>query len=226
MIAPLTVNIPAGPTGMDPSQTSFFQTLNIATKINKGSIEILNDVEVVTKGTKVRRSLTLTPRFLSSSPVLSHCYRRAEHHPCRERLRRPFPHRPRADTRLPRPAARPMNELLTHKSNRRGCCMDVYRWAPPKRCFSASWASAPSRTVWCSSRYALSLAPHLCGALPNELAVARDLAAAAVIPPSRSRPPHPPATSVGSCLHHTHPPQRCKPSSVSNYDPSAPTLFA
>jgi len=41
---------------MDPSQTSFFQTLNIATKINKGSIEILNDVEVVTKGTKVGAS--------------------------------------------------------------------------------------------------------------------------------------------------------------------------
>jgi len=56
VIAPLTVNIPAGPTGMDPSQTSFFQTLNIATKINKGSIEILTDVEVVTKGTKVGAS--------------------------------------------------------------------------------------------------------------------------------------------------------------------------
>lgn len=53
VVAPLSVSIPAGPTGMDPSQTSFFQTLNIATKINKGSIEILNDVEVVIKGSKV-----------------------------------------------------------------------------------------------------------------------------------------------------------------------------
>jgi hypothetical protein len=53
VIAPLSVTIPAGPTGMDPSQTSFFQTLNIATKINKGSIEILNEVEVVVAGTKV-----------------------------------------------------------------------------------------------------------------------------------------------------------------------------
>jgi hypothetical protein len=53
VLAPLSVTIPAGPTGMDPSQTSFFQTLNIATKINKGSIEILNDVEVVVAGTKV-----------------------------------------------------------------------------------------------------------------------------------------------------------------------------
>lgn len=53
MVAPCSVSIPAGSTGMDPSQTSFFQTLNIATKINKGSIEILNDVVVVTKGEKV-----------------------------------------------------------------------------------------------------------------------------------------------------------------------------
>lgn len=56
VVAPLSVSIPAGPTGMDPSQTSFFQTLNIATKINKGSIEILNDVEVVIKGSKVGAS--------------------------------------------------------------------------------------------------------------------------------------------------------------------------
>jgi len=53
VVAPCSVSIPAGSTGMDPSQTSFFQTLNIATKINKGSIEILNDVVVVTKGEKV-----------------------------------------------------------------------------------------------------------------------------------------------------------------------------
>ena len=37
-IAPVEVVVPAGPTGMEPSQTSFFQTLNIATKINKGTI--------------------------------------------------------------------------------------------------------------------------------------------------------------------------------------------
>jgi large subunit ribosomal protein LP0 len=56
VIAPVSVTIPAGSTGMDPSQTSFFQTLNIATKINKGAIEILNDVVVVTKGDKVGAS--------------------------------------------------------------------------------------------------------------------------------------------------------------------------
>lgn len=36
LLAPNDVTIPAGSTGMDPSQTSFFQALAIATKINKG----------------------------------------------------------------------------------------------------------------------------------------------------------------------------------------------
>lgn len=35
MIAPDDVTIPAGPTGLDPKQTSFFQTLQIQTKIVK-----------------------------------------------------------------------------------------------------------------------------------------------------------------------------------------------
>ena len=47
-VAQVDVVVPAGPTGMEPSQTNFFQTLNIATKINKGAIEILSDVTVVT----------------------------------------------------------------------------------------------------------------------------------------------------------------------------------
>mmetsp|Transcript_6 Transcript_6/g.15 ORF Transcript_6/g.15 Transcript_6/m.15 type:complete len:316 (-) Transcript_6:330-1277(-) len=56
VVAPVSVSVSAGPTGMDPSQTSFFQTLNIATKINKGSIEILNDMVVVTEGDRVGAS--------------------------------------------------------------------------------------------------------------------------------------------------------------------------
>jgi len=35
VIAPCSCMIPKGPTGLDPAQTSFFQALNIATKINK-----------------------------------------------------------------------------------------------------------------------------------------------------------------------------------------------
>lgn len=56
VIAPISVTIPAGRTGLDPGQTSFFQTLNIATKISKGAIEITNDVHLVVAGTKVSSS--------------------------------------------------------------------------------------------------------------------------------------------------------------------------
>merc|ERR1719183_907031 len=56
VIAPVSCTIPKGPTGLDPAQTSFFQALNIATKINKGSIEIINDCQVITEGNKVGTS--------------------------------------------------------------------------------------------------------------------------------------------------------------------------
>jgi len=56
VIAPVDCIIPKGPTGLDPAQTSFFQALNIATKINKGSIEIINDCKVLTAGNKVGTS--------------------------------------------------------------------------------------------------------------------------------------------------------------------------
>jgi len=56
VIAPTSCTIPKGPTGLDPAQTSFFQALNIATKINKGSIEIINDTKVITEGSKVGSS--------------------------------------------------------------------------------------------------------------------------------------------------------------------------
>merc|ERR1719487_2792319 len=56
VIAPTSCMIPKGPTGLDPAQTSFFQALNIATKINKGAIEIINDTTVIKEGTKVGSS--------------------------------------------------------------------------------------------------------------------------------------------------------------------------
>lgn len=43
-IAPSKVIVPKGPTGCDPGQTAFFQTLQIATKITRGQIEMVNDV--------------------------------------------------------------------------------------------------------------------------------------------------------------------------------------
>ena len=53
MIAPIDVVIPAGPTGLDPKQTGFFQNLQIQTKIVKAQIEIVADKQVVFEGQKV-----------------------------------------------------------------------------------------------------------------------------------------------------------------------------
>jgi len=55
-IAPIDVFVPPGPTGMDPGQTSFFQALNIATKIQRGSIEIIDNVHLIKIGDKVTSS--------------------------------------------------------------------------------------------------------------------------------------------------------------------------
>merc|ERR1719182_310625 len=50
------VFLPQGPTGLDPSSTNFFQTLNIPTKIVKGSIELTAEVKVCSEGQKVSAS--------------------------------------------------------------------------------------------------------------------------------------------------------------------------
>lgn len=56
IVAPNDVIVPKGPTGMEPTQTSFLQALNIASKINRGQIEIINDVPLIKKGDKVGSS--------------------------------------------------------------------------------------------------------------------------------------------------------------------------
>lgn len=56
LVAPIDVVVPPGNTGLDPSQTSFFQVLNIPTKINKGTVEIIAPVELIHKGEKVGSS--------------------------------------------------------------------------------------------------------------------------------------------------------------------------
>ncbi|CAL0301498.1 unnamed protein product [Lupinus luteus] len=56
LVAPIDVIVPPGNTGLDPSQTSFFQVLNIPTKINKGTVEIVTPVELIKKGDKVGSS--------------------------------------------------------------------------------------------------------------------------------------------------------------------------
>jgi len=56
IVAPDDVWIRAGPTGLDPKQTSFFQALNIQTKIVKTQIEIVADKKVITQGLKIESS--------------------------------------------------------------------------------------------------------------------------------------------------------------------------
>ena len=67
-IAPIDVIVPAGGTGMDPSQTNFFQVLNIATKINKGAVEIVADVHLIKAGEKVGSSEAALLSKLKISP--------------------------------------------------------------------------------------------------------------------------------------------------------------
>jgi len=55
-VSMVDLDIPGGPTGMDPSQTSFFQTLNIATKIVKGQIELISAFRILSNGDKVSAS--------------------------------------------------------------------------------------------------------------------------------------------------------------------------
>jgi len=68
VLAQADVTVPAGPTGLDPGQTSFFQTLNIATKITKGSIEITVPVHLCTKDQKVTASAVALLSKLNIKP--------------------------------------------------------------------------------------------------------------------------------------------------------------
>lgn len=67
-IAPVDVSIPQGPTGCDPGQTSFFQVLQIPTKIVKGQIEITNPVNLIKEGEKVGNSEAALLQKLNIKP--------------------------------------------------------------------------------------------------------------------------------------------------------------
>jgi len=67
-IAPIPVMIAPQNTGMGPEKTSFFQALNIPTKISKGTIEILNEVKLLAAGDKVGASEATLLNMLNVSP--------------------------------------------------------------------------------------------------------------------------------------------------------------
>lgn len=67
-IAPCDVTLPPQNTGMGPEKTSFFQALQIPTKIARGTIEILNDVNLIKTGDKVGASEAALLNMLGIMP--------------------------------------------------------------------------------------------------------------------------------------------------------------
>ncbi|GAA5849692.1 hypothetical protein JCM8547_000536 [Rhodosporidiobolus lusitaniae] len=66
--APNDIFVPAGNTGMEPGKTSFFQALNVPTKIARGTIEIVSDVHLVQAGGRVDASQATLLNMLNISP--------------------------------------------------------------------------------------------------------------------------------------------------------------
>jgi len=67
-LAPCDVKLPPQNTGMGPEKTSFFQALQIPTKISRGTIEILNDVHLIKIGEKVGASESALLNMLNIQP--------------------------------------------------------------------------------------------------------------------------------------------------------------
>jgi large subunit ribosomal protein LP0 len=67
-LAPDDVKLPAQNTGMGPEKTSFFQALQIPTKISRGTIEILSDVHIIKVGEKVGASEAALLNMLNIMP--------------------------------------------------------------------------------------------------------------------------------------------------------------
>jgi len=68
IFAPQDVFIPKGQTSLEPTKTSFLQALNIASKINKGTVEIINDVHLIKVGDKVGPSEAQLLQMLDIRP--------------------------------------------------------------------------------------------------------------------------------------------------------------
>jgi large subunit ribosomal protein LP0 len=67
-IAPDDVQLPKQVTALEPTKTSFFAALDIATKITRGCVEILNDVKLCEKGRKVGSSEAALLQMLDIKP--------------------------------------------------------------------------------------------------------------------------------------------------------------
>lgn len=68
VLSPKDVFIEAGLTDMEPTQTSFFQAINVPTKISRGKIEILTKTQVCIEGEKVGSSQAALLQKLGVKP--------------------------------------------------------------------------------------------------------------------------------------------------------------
>jgi len=66
--APEDVLIKKGGTGLEPTKTSFLQALNIASKINRGQIDILQDILLIKQGVKIGNSESTLLQMLNIRP--------------------------------------------------------------------------------------------------------------------------------------------------------------
>jgi len=67
-LAQCDVWIMKGLTQLEPTQTSFLQALNIGSKITKGNIEIINDVQVLYQGVKIDASQAVLLQKMNMTP--------------------------------------------------------------------------------------------------------------------------------------------------------------
>jgi large subunit ribosomal protein LP0 len=79
IVAPQDVILPAQVTTLEPTKTNFFAALDIATKITRGCVEILNDVKLCQEGKKVGSSEAALLQMLDMRPFtyglkLTTCY--------------------------------------------------------------------------------------------------------------------------------------------------------
>jgi large subunit ribosomal protein LP0 len=79
IVAPQDVILPAQVTTLEPTKTNFFAALDIATKITRGCVEILNDVKLCIEGKRVGSSEAALLQMLDMRPFtyglkLTTCY--------------------------------------------------------------------------------------------------------------------------------------------------------
>lgn len=68
VISPCDVVVPAGPTGIEVGKIDLFHKLNIQCKTVKSAIEVVKDVKIITRGTKVGEGATQLCKLMGIIP--------------------------------------------------------------------------------------------------------------------------------------------------------------